>query len=152
METEQRQEVSQRVRERASERKRERERVCGVWKGVCVCVCVCVLGKHIVTVSHIQASPTDAPCSQVLSQLITLPETTPHCQEFTAKSNNYFADLGDYCIMGAYSHTVSSDCDPQVKIVSLIIINNGTTAAFQSCESKSLKLLQELLDFIVWKK
>ena len=110
METEQRQEVSQRVRERASERKRERERVCGVWKGVCVCVCV--LGKHIVTVSHIQASPTDAPCSQVLSQLITLPETTPHCQEFTAKSNNYFADLGDYCIMGAYSHTVSSDCDP----------------------------------------
>ena len=117
-----------------------------------VCVCVCVLGKHIVTVSHIQASPTDAPCSQVLSQLITLPETTPHCQEFTAKSNNYFADLGDYCIMGAYSHTVSSDCDPQVKIVNLIIINNGTTAAFQSCESKSLKLLQELLDFIVWKK
>lgn len=84
------------------ESERERESVCGVWKGVCVCS-----WKHIVPVSHIQASPTDAPCSQVLSQLITLPETTPHCQEFTAKSNNYFADLGDYCIMGAYSHTQS---------------------------------------------
>lgn len=64
--------------------------------------------KHIVPVSHIQASPTaDGPCSQVLSQLITLRETTPHSQEFTAKCNNYFADLGDYCIMGAYSHIQS---------------------------------------------
>ena len=44
------------------------------------------------------------------------------------------------------------DSDPQVKIVSLIIIKNGTTAAFQSCESKSLKWLQALQNYIVWRK
>lgn len=37
------------------------------------------------------------------SQLLS----TPHRQEFTASSNNYFADLGHYCIMGEYSHVQS---------------------------------------------
>lgn len=100
--------------------------------------------KHTVTVWHSQPSPpADVPCSQVLSQLITLSGTTPHSQELTAKPNNDFADLGDYCIMGAYSYVQSPVTVTLSQIVNLIIINDGTTDTIQSCESKSLKLLKE---------
>lgn len=63
------------------ESERERESVCGVWKGVCV-----RSWKHIVPVSHIQASPTDAPCSQVLSQLI-------HSQKLLPTARNLLPNL-----------------------------------------------------------
>lgn len=55
--------------------------------------------------SHLQLMLPAARSLHKLSQ--SQPPSTPHRQEFTARSNNYFADLGHYCIMGEYSHVQS---------------------------------------------
>lgn len=111
--------------------------------------------KHTVPVSHVQVSPA-ADASRGPGPFTTYHVSSNHFP--TAKESNLpnliitLRDLGDNCIMRERSHVQSPGQRLPVKIVNLIIINNGSAAAFQSCESKSLKWLQELQDYIVWRK